>query len=284
MNSDNKSVTAHYRPLAKVTPVDIQQMYGIFRKYYANTSLEVFLADLSKKTGLFLIRCRDSRRIVGFSTVASLRLKHGNRTVRGVFSGDTIIEKEYWGSRALQKQFFVFMLRERVLHPFTPLFWLLISKGYKTYLLLANNFFRYHPHPDGHYGHYEPLVRQYCDTLFPNTYDGERRLLDFGDNYQKLRDDVADITADMRRGYPKIDFFQTRNPTWREGTELPCIGQAGYVDLLRYVFRFIGKLMRGKPVVSGAAISGTDVEGRQEDTPDELISRVNETASGQSTS
>lgn len=235
MSNPKRAVISHYRPIKKITPLDIQQMYEIFRKYYANTTLEIFLRDLGKKQGLFLIRDRETRRIVGFSTVTNMPLKYGKRTVRGVFSGDTIIEREYWGCRALNKLFFLYMLRTRLRYPTTPVFWLLISKGYKTYLLLANNFPRYYPHPEGRYDRYAPMVREYCDALFPGCFDPERGLLDFGKDYQHLEGDVAEITAEMRRKSAKIDFFERSNPSWREGTELPCIGQAGYLDFLLYI-------------------------------------------------
>ncbi|KAF0808901.1 hypothetical protein A167_02368 [Alcanivorax sp. S71-1-4] len=253
------AVYGSYRPLRKITPLDLQQMYEIFCHYYHNTSLDLFLRDLSKKQGLFLIRRRSDQRIVGFSTLAVLTLRDGRRTVRGVFSGDTIIEREYWGSRALQTQFFLRMLWLRVRYPFTPLFWLLISKGYKTYLLLANNFFRFYPNPAGDDPRHQSLVEQYCEHMFPGSYDPQRRLLDFGDDYQRLRENVADITDDMRERFPRIAFFETRNPSWRQGTELPCLGQLGYSDLLRYLFRFVAKQWRaseGRSVATPAAGRG----------------------------
>ena len=39
-----------------------------------------------------------------------------------------------------------------------------------------------------------------------------------------LKGDVAEITDAMRRENHKIDFFEQRNPEWRRGTELPCVG------------------------------------------------------------
>ena len=56
----------------------------------------------------------------------------------------------------------------------------LISKGYKTYLLLANNFHYYYPHPENSYPQLEPIVRHYCEEMFPGCYDAERGVLDFG--------------------------------------------------------------------------------------------------------
>lgn len=196
---------------------------------------------------MILIRRRDDAEVVGFSTVTKVRMKHGRRRVRGIFSGDTIIDPDYWGSRALQVSFLLYMLRTRLRHPFAPLFWLLISKGYKTYLLLANNFPRYYPNPDGRHTHYETLVRQYCDQLFPGYWCERRKVLDFGDQYQCLKGQVAEITPELARRYPRIGYFEQRNPEWRRGTELPCIGQVGYSDFLVGGLGFLRKLFRSKP-------------------------------------
>ncbi|MDF1821296.1 MAG: hypothetical protein P1U64_06985 [Alcanivoracaceae bacterium] len=237
---DNR-VYGRYRAINRMSPKDIREMYDIFCKYYGNTSLDTFLEDMSKKTGVIVIRRRSDRHIVGFSTVAVLDLHLRGRKVKGVFSGDTIIEKEYWGSRALVTTFFLVLVRVILANPLTPVFWLLISKGYKTYLLLANNFFRFYPHPEGAYSDYEALAAEYAEMLFPGSYDSERKVLDFGDGYQFLRDDVAEITEDMRRRYPKIAFFEERNPGWARGNELPCVGRAGFSDAFRYVFRLMRK-------------------------------------------
>ncbi|MDF1781359.1 MAG: hypothetical protein P1U67_08705 [Alcanivoracaceae bacterium] len=244
IKSNNKTYCRFVRS-EKINSADLERMYEIFREYYGNTDMETFIRDFSKKTGAFLVRSRADRHIVGFSTVALMDLTMNGRKAKGVFSGDTIIEKEYWGGRALQTHFFFFMLRTILRYPFTPLFWLLISKGYKTYLLMANNFMRFYPHPDGKNEEYEGMVAEYSERLFPGCYDAERGVLDFGEQYQHLHDDVAGITQEMCDRYRNIAFFEQRNPTWRRGTELPCIGRVSIYEVPLYILRFFGKVLSG---------------------------------------
>ncbi len=45
----------------------------------------------------------------------------------------------------------------------------------------------------------------------------------------------------MREKNSKIAFFENKNPTWVDGTELPCIGELRWSDLYRYVNRFLTK-------------------------------------------
>lgn len=255
MTNQDRSIYVTYRPIKRITPLDVREMHGIFHKYYENAHLDIFLNDMTKKTGIFLVRRRSDDALVGFSTIAILNLKMSDgKDAIGLFSGDTIIEREYWGSRALQLGFFKFLLSLKLRNPTKSLFWLLISKGYKTYLLLANNFSRFYPHPEGKYTEFGGMVEQYCDVLFPGYYDRERKLLDFGKNYQRLRCDVAEITDEIRHRYENINYFEHCNPTWRDGTELPCIGRGDFTDIPLYIFKLLTKEFNRR--FNGTAIRG----------------------------
>tara|TARA_R110002073_G_scaffold108803_2_gene244530 strand:- start:47120 stop:47968 length:849 start_codon:yes stop_codon:yes gene_type:complete len=250
MTNQNNKTYCRYTAHKNISTEELARMYEVFRQYYANTDMPTFIKDFNKKTGAFLVRRCSDGLIVGFSTVALMDLEMNGRKAKGVFSGDTIIEEAYWGGRALQLKFFLYLVRVVLRHPFTPVFWLLISKGYKTYLLMANNFFRFYPHPEAKFENYEAMAQQYSERLFPGCYDPQRKLLDFGDSYQHLTDDVAGITPEMCDRFRNIAFFEERNPTWRRGTELPCIGRVGFYDVLLYVFRFVNKAFLGNGSVS----------------------------------
>ncbi len=235
---------ARYVPISKVSVQIIRRMYEIYSQYYENISLDLFCQDMAEKNGVFLVEDRSTKRVVGFSTMKTLDMRNGDKRVKGVFSGDTIIEKEYWGNKALHVAFFLRMIREKLRHPFRPMFWLLISKGYKTYLLMANNFHNYYPNPDRHCEKLEGLVDNYCELLFQPYYCPENKLLDFGGGYTHLKSDVAQITDEMRARNEKIHFFEKRNPSWERGTELPCVGEVSYSLILHYPFSLWRKLRR----------------------------------------
>ncbi|WP_237440525.1 hypothetical protein [Alcanivorax sp. DP30] len=249
------SLKARYLPISKVSVLDMRRMYEIYSGYYENISLDLFCRDMSEKDGVFLVAERSTKRVVGFSTMKTLDMKVDGRPVRGIFSGDTIIEKEYWGSKALHVAFFFRVIREKLRHPVRPLFWLLISKGYKTYLLMANNFHNYYPNIEGDCEKLAGLVDNYCDTLFRDYYCSERKLLDFGSGYTYLKSDVAGITDEMRKNNEKIQFFESRNPSWQRGTELPCIGEVSYSLMLGYPMALWLKLRRKSAQVAAPVIA-----------------------------
>lgn len=258
-SASRDKVSTFFRPISAVTVTHIRQMYDLYAGFYENTSLDVFLNDLSKKSGVILVTRKADDRVVGFSTQTFFDLKVDGRRVRGIFSGDTIVDPAYWGNNALANTFYRRLVIERIKQPFVPFYWFLISKGYKTYLLLTNNFYNYYPNVRGQDEKYRRITEAYCEQLFPQYFDREKMLLDFGDDYVRLKGDVADITPELRAANPHIAFFEKVNPTWRRGTEVPCIGACDYESLFRYIVDVPVKWVR-KHLLGTHRPAGLDVE------------------------
>lgn len=221
-------------------------MYGVYSKFYQNTSQATFLADLQRKSGAIVARTRKTQRIIGFSTLTFFDSEIKGKRVRGIFSGDTIVEPAFWGSRCLHVAFYQQILLARLRHPFTPLYWFLISKGYKTYLLLTRNFYDFYPDRNRQNTKLCDVVSAFSQQQFPDAFDPERMLLDFGDDAACLSEDVAKITPEVRAQDPDIAFFEDRNPSWRKGTELPCIGEISFSALIKYCFDLSVKILKLK--------------------------------------
>ncbi|RKG44391.1 MULTISPECIES: hypothetical protein [Acinetobacter] len=232
---------SEYRDSDSITVKELKCMYGIYQKYYANTRYEIFEKDFLEKTGVFLIIEPVNKQIVGFSTVTERDFVVNGKARHAFFSGDTIIEKEYWGNRALTRAMYRYIVSFKLRYPLVPVYWILISKGFKTYLLLANNYYSYYPHYGAKNSHLKDFVESYCKEYFAEYYNGETGLLNFGEDYQPLKADVAPISNEMRQNNTKIAFFEEKNPTWVQGTELPCVGELRWSDLYRYVSRFMTK-------------------------------------------
>jgi hypothetical protein len=224
-----------------ISSEQLKTMYAIYEQYYENTRYSIFEADFLKKYGVILILHPVSHEIVGFSTIALNHFNLEGQRYTFVFSGDTVIMKEFWGCRALQSTFLKLMIKLRFEYPFDNFYWMLISKGYKTYLLLANNYYVYYPHFKGKHGNLKPIVEHYCKKYFAEYFDAKTGLLNFGSDYQPLKGEVAPITDRMRRDNPKINFFENQNPSWKDGTELPCVGELSWKSIARYPMRYFTK-------------------------------------------
>ncbi len=245
-------LTTRYQKVQTLTVTDVIRMHALFEAHYASSPLATFLDDLSRKEGVFVVRRRSDAEIVGFSTLGVYRFEIGGRQVKGMFSGDTIIESAHRGSRTLQQAFAWKLFIEAIKAPLTPQYWMLISKGYKTYLLMARNFPDFHPRRDHPNPQMEGLVRDYCEAMFPGKLDASTMLLHFGDDANRLKPDVADITDDMRRD-PDIRHFERLNPTWAQGTELPCIARTDLSAFFQAIVPFLRKVWRSKVAARRAA-------------------------------
>jgi len=251
-------LTTRYQKVDTLSVVDVARMHALFEENYAYSPLSTFIDDLEKKEGAFIVRQKSTQAIVGFSTLGIYTFELGGKKAKGLFSGDTIIDRNYWGTRSLQNAFALKLFWEALKSPLTPQYWLLISKGYKTYLLLAKNFPDYFPKRGGSSPELQELVTEYCEAMFPGKLDRDSMLLDFGEGANCLKEHVAAITPEMRTAEPDIAFFEQRNPSWQRGTELPCIALADLKTFLTFVWPFMWKTMFGKKAAakSGAAQAG----------------------------
>lgn len=232
-----------YQKIESLTIEDICRMHALFEANYANGPLDTFITDLRKKDGAFVVRKKATQEIVGFSTLGIYEFKFGGKKAKGLFSGDTILERAYWGTRSLQSAFAFKLFIEAIKAPLTPQYWLLISKGYKTYLLMARNFPDYYPKRGQDNPAMQSLVSEYCEALFPGKLDPVKMVLDFGDGANCLKEDVAQITDSLRSQDPDVRFFEERNPGWQRGTELPCIAATDLMSFLRIIGPFLWKAL-----------------------------------------
>lgn len=236
MTNKNKLSTRFYS-IKNISVPQLIEMHKLFVQYYNNAEFVTFATDMGNKTGVFILEDKLSKRIIGFSTWTELELDHGNEKAIGIFSGDTVVDKAYWGDKSLQKAFAIKLFSTKLKNPRKQVFWLLISKGYKTYLLMTNNFHQFYPCHQHHNPKLESIVDEYCNKLYPSAYCSKSRLLDFGDEYQNLKEGVACITPEMRDENRDIDHFAKLNPTWEKGTELPCAGEVTISMLLDFMQR-----------------------------------------------
>ena len=210
----------------------IHEAYALFERAYEGADRARFLSDLAEKQLVILLRDRDSGILRGFSTVLLQELP-GKRPTVVVFSGDTVIDREYWGQKQLQIAFATLLVRLKLQSPRRRVYWFLISKGYRTYLLLANAFTRAVPRydkPDDA----ELLV--HLDALasarYGNQYDRASGVIRYDTAHERVREGLAPITTRHLRN-PHVQFFIERNPGHVDGDELACLADVRLRDLAR---------------------------------------------------
>ena len=225
---------------------NIRDMFQLFSQYYSNIDFVQFQQDLHQKDHVFLLKdCKDNN-IQGFSTLVGLEAEINGQHVRGMFSGDTVVHENYWGQGTLGVAFLKHLFFEKLKKPAIPLYWFLISKGYKTYLLMANNFPVHYPrHEKPTPPDMQHIINAFGHTLYPEHYHAESGVIQFSHQHLKTKDclkaEVTPITSAMCDSNARIAFFATQNPHWEKGDELACIAEMTFLMPFAYALKTFKK-------------------------------------------
>jgi hypothetical protein len=242
-----KKLKAFGYSVTDLAPAQIETMFQLFSEYYANVTYEQFRKDLLKKDHVFVLKDQKTLEIKGFSTIVALNSEVNGKPVRGFFSGDTVVDREYWGQGTLGVAFLKFLFLHKLRRPWEPLYWFLISKGYKTYLLMANNFQNHYPrHEKATPPEIQTLINTFSKTLYGDCYYPERGVISFAGQQAHIKDalkqDITPITEDLLSN-PRVNFFVEKNPDWAQGDELACVALMTFSMPFYYQYKIIKKLI-----------------------------------------
>lgn len=227
--------TVHRASLDQAT---IAEAFALFDAHYAGADRARFERDLSEKQLVILLHDETSNALKGFSTVLVQKAPDGlPGTV--VFSGDTVIDRNYWGQKQLQTAFARVLVAERLRSPTQPVYWFLISKGYRTYLLLANNFPISVPRTDrSDDSRLSAVLDCVASSRFGTQYEPATRIVRLEGAHDRVREGTAPITAELLEN-AHVRFFAERNPGHAGGDELACLARVRLRDVARAVFRIV---------------------------------------------
>ncbi|MFZ2100547.1 MAG: hypothetical protein WAU86_08285 [Oricola sp.] len=219
--------------IAAVSDIDARlrsAMFALYDRYYSGAARLAFERDLAEKSQVVLLRNGEGA-LCGFSTVRTWTLDGGEESVRIVYSGDTVIDRAYWGTQALSFHWIENAGAIKASVPETPLYWLLITKGHRTYRYMS------------------AFARDFYPTWRRETPAAMKRLMDtagrtaFGDRYDQsagivrhepggaaLRGDYAGLDP-HRLANREVAFFLECNPGYAAGDELLCICELSETNL-----------------------------------------------------
>lgn len=218
------TLTSQTLSRAELTPETIQEMFCVFSENFTRSSLELFTRDLGNKNWIILIRDDENNQLQGFSTLALYETQFMGKPISVVYSGDTIIRREYWGTPELPRSWIHTVLEKSANMP-QPLYWLLISSGYKTYRFLTVFYKEFYPRYDKPTPPETQALMEYLSVRrFGSDYHCDEGVVRFKNGVTPLRDGIAEVT-DERLHDPHIAFYISKNPGHVNGDELVCITQ-----------------------------------------------------------
>jgi len=236
-----KSLDGEIVDVNSISDREVNDMYQLMSSYYDNVNRATFQKDLFEKRDVILLRDSSKGKIKGFSTLMLLEQTVEENSITVLFSGDTIIDREYWGTNKLLKLWgrYAFSLIDEM--PNRELYWLLISKGYKTYRFLPVFFNEFYPRRGIEFPRREKrILDAFASLKFPGHYDQEKGIISFGGEKDYLKQGVADID-ESRLKNPDVGYFIERNPGWERGDELACLIRLTKENFNRLGRRIIGK-------------------------------------------
>lgn len=204
-------------------------MFALYARYYAPAHQSAFIADLEAKTHAVMLRDSEGA-LRGFSTIRIWRTSTPRAPATFLYSGDTIIERAFWGSHALPFKWIEFAGAIKAAEPARPLYWLLISKGHRTYRLLPAFARRFYPTwrhetPDAVAG----LMDFAGQAMFGERFDREAGIVRHMPGGAALLPEFGEVTPERR--HPDISYFHRQNPAHGSGDELLCLCELNAANL-----------------------------------------------------
>lgn len=197
-------------------------MFCLFDRTYRAVTRAQFAADLGAKDRVVLVR-NDAGRICGFSTLSVSRVVIEGVARRVVFSGDTVIDRHYWGSQAFAFAWIREIGRIHAEAPDETLHWLLIVKGHRTFRYLSAFGLDFVPDWRGsECAKLTDLKNALARRYFGQAYDAGTGLVTYPQSRGHLAEAFAAISA-REAERPDVQFFLQRNPGYGHGDELVCL-------------------------------------------------------------
>jgi hypothetical protein len=205
---------------AELTAARRGEMFQLLAQHFEGVTPEQFGRDLAEKN-LALLLLRDSR-LVGFSTQLAYTTCFRGESVNVIYSGDTIVAPEAWGTTALPRAWVAGVNALRAALPPGRCFWLLLTSGFRTYRFLTvfwREFFPRFNSPTPPAIH--SLLDQVARERFGAQFKSDTGIVRFAQP-QRLRN-VLQVIPPGRERDSHTAFFLKRNPGHAGGDELVCL-------------------------------------------------------------
>lgn len=213
-------LTGELKAISSLTETDKERMYRIMLKHYAEVGHRSFLRDLEEKEGALVLH-DEGGEIQGFSTYMSISTVYRGDEIAALFSGDTVIDKDHWGTQAIFNTFGRLLFRIMDENKGKRIYWFLITMGFRTYMMMPLFFKRFYPRHDEETPSFEKgLIEHLANLKYGGQFDRARAIITT-DSYH-LKGEFAEI-PEARRRNAHVRFFLEKNPGYKEGDELACV-------------------------------------------------------------
>lgn len=224
----------------------VNEMFMLFCRHFSGVTRSQFIQDLDAKSWVILLT--EGAQLRGFTTLDFQITHFRGKKESVVYSGDTIMDPQAWNSSILSRAWIeaVYDLHRRLGQG--PLWWLLITSGFRTYRMLPVFWREFFPccnvsTPDD----IQQRLNTYARERFASCFDSETGIVRFPDP-QSLLPHLGGIPNGRLRNR-HVTFFDQHNPGHTRGDELVCITRIDDTNLSAAGHRVVASIRR-QPVLS----------------------------------
>jgi len=221
-----------------LTETELSEMHALMTAHFEGVTVEQFRKDAAEKNWAILLE-RDGR-LVGFSTILAYETTFDGQPVSVIYSGDTIVDPEAWGSSALPRAWIAAVNELRRHYPRGRYYWMLITSGFRTYRFLPLFWREFFPRYDARTPeNTQRLLDALARERFGERYDPSAGIVRFA-RPQKLREHLRGV-QEGRLNDLHVAFFVSKNPGHADGDELVCLTELSEENLTRAGRRMVGR-------------------------------------------
>jgi hypothetical protein len=219
-----------------------ETFYRLICQCFLGVSWHDFMRDFQEKDAVMILRKEHNEgEIVGWSTLMVLTLALPTTEVKAVFSGDTVVLPAYRSGIGLGVELSRYFMQTREQFPQHTVYYILISKGWRTYKIMPFFFKEFSPCHDKPTSPYDKAVMDaFGKKKYPSHYNFDTGVITLSS--QKLMPESIDAIP------TKIDdhtqFFLHSNPGYLDGDELVCVGRISPDNFTQALQRLLNSLRR----------------------------------------
>ena len=221
----------------------IDRMYLLMIEHYDALTKQQFITDLEDKDFVGLI-FDESSTVQGFTTYRINPKNCGTDHYNVIFSGDTILDKDHWGSQIMMQGWCTSIGQIISSDSDIKWYWYLLSKGHRTYLYLPLFFKYYYPSVEPHSlsKDLKHKINEISEKIYPHFWKKDLGIVKFDQSMGQLKEELAEDSYKKSRN-KWIKFFLEKNPGFEQGDELVCLAELHPENMIRSAKQFMIKGM-----------------------------------------
>jgi len=212
--------------------------YQLICQEFLGVSWSDFMRDFQEKDAVMILRKEHSAgEIVGWSTLMVLTLSLPGEEVKAIFSGDTVVLPEYRSSTGMGVELVRYFMHAYEQFPRQTVYYILISKGWRTYKIMPFFFREFFPRYDQPTPAYDQAVMDtFGKKKYPHHYNPATGVITFSP--QRVRSESIDAIPVKVDAHTR--FFLRSNPGYLDGNELVCVARVSPANFTHIARRLLG--------------------------------------------